>query len=96
MNPKLEEIRLHVEGRVQGVGYRASAQKAAGQAGLVGWVRNEPDGRVEICAQGSAEAIDAFLDWCKKGPPLANVIRIEIYDRRPLPDATFESFDVTR
>ena len=50
-----------VSGQVQGVGYRYFAVRAARDLGLKGWVRNLPDGRVELLAEGSKEELDAFL-----------------------------------
>jgi acylphosphatase len=66
-----------VTGRVQGVNYRASARREAQLLGLAGWVRNEPDGSVLIDAEGDPAALEAFLDWCRRGPPLSRVDRVE-------------------
>jgi acylphosphatase len=66
-----------ITGRVQGVKYRATAQREARQRGLTGWVRNEPDGAVLIEVEGDAAAVDAFLAWCAEGPPGARVARVE-------------------
>lgn len=68
-----QRVHLEVSGRVQGVFYRASAEAHARKLGLVGWVRNLPDGRVEAVAEGPPEALDAFVAWCHKGPPAARV-----------------------
>ncbi len=66
-------LRLLISGRVQGVWYRAStAQKATAMA-LKGWVRNLPDGRVEVLVQGEKQSLDALATWCHKGPPNARV-----------------------
>lgn len=56
--------RAHVyySGRVQGVGFRFTAERVALELGLVGWVRNLPDGRVEVVCEGSKENIELFLD----------------------------------
>ena len=66
-----------ITGRVQGVKYRATAQREARQRGLTGWVRNEPDGAVLIDVQGDPAAVDAFLAWCAEGPPGARVVTVE-------------------
>jgi acylphosphatase len=69
-----------VSGRVQGVGFRFFAQAAAVREGLHGWVRNLPDGRVEISAEGEAEALDRFEHRVRHGPPGARVADVEIVD----------------
>lgn len=70
--------RATVRGRVQGVAYRAHTQRQADRLCLVGWVRNLPDGSVELEAQGEAAAVDELLTWCHRGPDLAAVSGIEI------------------
>jgi acylphosphatase len=72
-----QQARFVISGRVQGVWYRASTQERAVALGLSGWVRNMPDGRVEVLAQGPADRIQALIDWCFQGPPLARVDNIE-------------------
>lgn len=68
---------IKVYGRVQGVFYRASTQHQAKKLSVFGWVRNEQDGAVKIDAEGSSESLEKFIEWCKKGPELAKVDRIE-------------------
>ena len=81
-----------VTGKVQGVFYRASARKAAGQLGLTGWVRNLPDKSVEIMAQGTAAQLEQFTAWCKEGPPGAKVLEVHAaLVKSPLP---FEGFTI--
>ena len=73
-------IRLVIEGRVQGVGYRWWAQGRALSLGLRGWVRNRRDGSVELLAIGAVDAIDEFAAACRDGPVAAqvtSVIRLE-------------------
>ncbi|MDX9699492.1 MAG: acylphosphatase [Rhodocyclaceae bacterium] len=70
--------RLLISGKVQGVWYRASAQREAVRLSLSGWVRNLSGGEVEALVAGPEEAIDAFLDWARQGPSGAEVLRIEI------------------
>jgi len=70
-------VRARVSGRVQGVFYRASTVQEAARLGLVGWVRNEPDGSVLIEAQGEREGVEHLLAWCGKGPPGARVSRVD-------------------
>jgi acylphosphatase len=64
---------MTVEGRVQGVGYRAFTLKAAGQLGITGGVQNLPDGRVEILAEGPRVKLDELLKILRQGPPLSRV-----------------------
>jgi acylphosphatase len=69
--------RLLIEGRVQRVGYRDWAVRTAHQLGVVGWVRNLGDGRVEILADGDDMALDTFIDRCREGPMMAHVAHID-------------------
>ncbi|OOG61301.1 acylphosphatase [Rhodanobacter sp. B04] len=62
-----------VSGRVQGVFYRASTRDQALRLGLTGHAKNLPDGRVEVLASGTAEALDALERWLRQGPPAAKV-----------------------
>jgi acylphosphatase len=72
--------RYRVSGRVQGVGFRYFTQAAAAREGLHGWVRNAPDGSVEIAAEGDAEALDRFEHHVRHGPPGARVEQVEVED----------------
>ncbi len=65
--------RFIVSGRVQGVYFRASTRNQALRLGLVGYVKNLPDGRVEVQASGEATAVDALATWLWQGPPAAQV-----------------------
>ncbi|HEX9165126.1 MAG TPA: acylphosphatase [Gemmatimonadales bacterium] len=69
--------RFLVSGDVQGVGYRRFAQRAALGLGLTGWVRNRPDGQVEVEARGPAEAIDRLAAILEAGPSGAYVTKVE-------------------
>lgn len=71
------QLLARVAGRVQGVYYRASTQEQAQALGLRGWVRNLPDGRVELRAQGSRARLEALLEWLRRGPPAARVDSVE-------------------
>jgi acylphosphatase len=71
-------IRLKIEGRVQGVFFRASAAEAAIRLGVKGWVKNLRDGSVEIMAEGKKEELDAFIAWCRQGPPRAQVENVHV------------------
>ncbi|MEB3322252.1 MAG: acylphosphatase [Synechococcaceae cyanobacterium] len=71
--PPRERWRIDVRGRVQGVGYRAACQQRAIALGLGGWVRNRPDGAVELEAEGPPARLEELLAWCEQGPPAARV-----------------------
>ena len=71
-------VHLVVRGRVQGVFYRASAREEAQRLGVVGEVRNLPDGRVEVIAEGPRDRLEQLLAWCRKGPPAAEVADVEV------------------
>ncbi len=87
-------VSLRVIGKVQGVWYRASAKDAALGIGVKGKVWNEPDGNVGAIVQGTREQIDAFVRWCKEGPPLAKVqdVKVENVNTAEI----FDSFEITR
>lgn len=74
--PPVIARRLLVEGRVQGVGYRAWAIRQMASTGLRGWVRNLPDRRVEAVVEGPSDAVEAFERRCHEGPPGASVERV--------------------
>ena len=69
-------MKLVIEGRVQGVGYRWWATGEARQLGLDGWVRNRRDGAVEVAAFGRPAALDALASACARGPRGASVSRV--------------------
>jgi acylphosphatase len=73
----MRRVRAIVTGRVQGVAFRASAVDEARRHGLTGWVRNSPDGTVELEAQGDDAGVTALLAWCAHGPPGARVTGVE-------------------
>ena len=75
-----DKARVHVviEGRVQGVFFRASTRDEARARGLAGWARNLPDGRVEAVFEGDKRVVENMLAWCHKGPPYAYVDRVEV------------------
>ena len=77
-------VRAIVRGRVQGVNYRAWTQDAAARLGLTGWVRNLPDGTVELEATGPEAAIDSLLAACREGPPAARPTAVEPAPAAPL------------
>ena|SRR5215212_11070996 len=82
-----------ITGMVQGVKYRATAQREAHRRDLTGWVRNEPDGTVLIDVEGDPAAVDAFLAWCAKGPSGARVATVETTVVDPV---GYEEFTILR
>ena len=82
--------RLTVQGVVQGVGYRAATQQRASELGLSGWVRNRPDGSVELEAEGSLQALHDLRLWCEQGPPQARVRRVTSGEVPPTGSDWFE------
>ena len=91
----MEQAHIFVSGKVQGVFFRKYTQKQAKALGLVGWVQNLPDGRVEATAEGKPEDVERLVQWCKtKGSPKSHVTNVECTKRR-VTAATFTSFDIT-
>ena len=72
----MESIHLEVSGRVQGVGFRWFVVQEARRLQLSGWVRNRPDGKVEIAASGSADALAELESAVTDGPPGAQVQKV--------------------
>lgn len=86
-------MEIYFEGLVQGVNFRYYTQKTARSLGLVGFVRNLPDGRVHAIVQGPEEAVRSFLEWARRGPPMARVDRMDV---RELPEqgGEFPDFEI--
>lgn len=70
--------RVVIRGSVQGVFFRAETGERARSLGLVGWVRNNPDGTVEAVFQGDRDRVDSMLVWCRRGPGAADVEDVEV------------------
>lgn len=83
-----------VFGRVQGVGFRVFARQAALRHGITGWVKNLPNGRVEIFAEGEELALTEFLTDLYRGPVLSHVKDIDLTWERK--DGQHESFEILR
>ena len=71
---------LHIFGLVQGVGFRYRFMEQAQGLGIKGWVRNRRGGSVEAIIEGTPEAVEAMLAWARRGPPAAQVERVEVSD----------------
>ena len=74
----VEAVHMFVHGHVQGVFYRANTQKVAQGLGLTGWVKNCGDGSVEIHAEGDKDNLEELIEWCRHGPALAKVSKIDL------------------
>lgn len=70
--------RVIISGRVQGVYYRSCMKDEARNLGLCGWVKNRRDGSVEGVLEGNREDIERLIEWCGKGPPLAEVSGVAV------------------
>ena len=90
----MQTIHIVVQGKVQGVFYRASAKKAAEGLGIFGWVKNTSEGHVEILAHGTGEAIETFLRWCAQGPEKATVTNLIVTKREE--EEVLSSFTILR
>ena len=80
---------MRVTGRVQGVFYRATCVERARALGLAGWVRNALDGDVEAEFEGTDDAVNAIVGWCREGPPHAVVDALEVEECAVLGEREF-------
>jgi acylphosphatase len=85
--------RATVVGRVQGVGYRFFAERAAQELGVRGWVRNLPDGKVESVVEGEEDAVSRYLARLREGPRMGRVTDVRVEEAVW---TGFESFEITR
>lgn len=85
-------LHVFVQGMVQGVGFRQAAARQARALGLTGWARNLKDGRVEAWFEGPDEALDEMLEWCERGPALAEVLRVD--HTRTAATNSFSGFEI--
>lgn len=88
----MKRVHIFVSGRVQGVFFRAHTRDLALKLGLRGFVRNLPDGRVEVVAEGPEDRLEELINFCHHGPPLAHVTGVEV--RWEEPTGEFPSFSV--
>ena len=82
--------RCLIDGRVQGVFYRASAYKKALEIGLCGWICNRSDGQVETQIQGEPSQLKQMIDWLWQGSSGSHVISVQCYDEEPISADTFK------
>jgi acylphosphatase len=76
-------VHLRIHGYVQGVSFRWYAQRQARSFGLAGWVRNCPDGTVELVAEGESDAVERLERWAHRGPSMAEVERVDRTEEEP-------------
>ena len=79
----MKQIRLLISGFVQGVGFREFVKREARKLGLVGWVRNLSDNRVEVAAQADEQTLKKFIKICEKGPFLGDVKNVTMEWQEP-------------
>lgn len=85
--------RVLISGVVQRVGFRAATVRQARAAGVAGWARNCPDGRVEVWAEGTVEAVQELVNWLATGPKNARVTDRKVTEEQP---QGYSSFDIDR
>lgn len=90
-----DTLHVRVDGRVQGVGFRSFVREAAAALGLSGWVRNLPDGSVEVLAAGEPSALSALRARLTEGPPHARIDRLVDLVEPATPGAG-DSFEIVR
>ncbi len=83
MAEELERRRLHITGRVQGVGFRFSTREEARRLGVRGWVRNLADGTVEAVIEAPKETLESMLAFCHRGPRYAEVDGVDAREEAP-------------
>ena len=83
--------RVTVAGRVQGVGFRFFAERAARELGVTGWVRNLPNGQVESQAEGEEDAVTRYLERLREGPRLGRVTEVLVEE---VVVGGFDSFEI--
>ena len=88
-----KRVRVKVNGRVQGVFFRANTEKQAKRLGLRGWVKNTDDG-VEVLVEGDDKKIQELIDWCHKGPMFAKVASVDVKEEKFTDE--FDAFVIER
>lgn len=92
MNQASDQVRAHlyISGLVQGVGFRYYTRQQAQQHGVSGWVRNLPDDRVEAVLEGDRSAVEQMVEWCRQGPPSAQVEGVQVTWEDPIGERSFD------
>lgn len=86
----MQRVHVVVSGRVQGVFFRDSCRREAQRLGVSGWVRNATDGTVVAELEGEPAAVDALVEWCRRGPSHADVEGVDLRRVRPTGERGFE------
>ena len=86
------EASIKIFGNVQGVSFRYYTVQKARELNLTGWIKNAPDGTVEILAQGEKKALQKLMAWAREGPQGAEVKKVVLAWRQP--QAVFETFEI--
>jgi acylphosphatase len=86
----VRRVHVSISGEVQGVFFRYETRQRARELGIAGWVRNTADGRVEAVFEGSDDAVDQMVAWCRQGPDQADVREVDVRDEDPEGIDTFE------
>jgi acylphosphatase len=89
----VERRRVVVLGEVQGVAFRDTCRRAAARRRVAGWVRNRPDGTVEAVFEGDPDAVREMVEWAHRGPAMAQVDSVEVYEEEP---EGLSAFTITR
>ncbi len=88
-----QAIQVWVSGHVQGVNYRYNTLLQAEKLGIVGWVRNLPDRRVEAWFEGTEAQIETMVQWCWQGSPASKVNDVVVQGRSP---KNYQDFAILR
>jgi acylphosphatase len=81
--------RVIVHGRVQGVFFRDTVRRRADELGVSGWAANRPDGTLEAAFEGEPEAVEALVDFSRRGPSRAKVERLDVFEEEPTGERGF-------
>ncbi len=81
----LNQFKIIISGRVQGVGFRAATRMQARSLGLKGWVENLPDGTVRTIICGDSKYCVKFINWCREGSGYSWVEKVDIQEMKPEP-----------
>ena len=86
-------IHLLINGKVQGVFYRATAKKIADKLNITGWIKNTKDDDVEATIAGDEDKLQEFINWCKQGPEKAKVENVTATQGK---ETSFKNFEIVK
>lgn len=90
----MKRIKVIVHGLVQGVSFRLYTQAEAQRLNVKGYVKNNPDGTVEIVAEGDDENVQSLVQWAKQGPPSARVSNLDMIEDVEISKSNFDAFNI--